>query len=241
MKRSSAVVGASAVGVAATVAARKRFQAHLQEGTLPGRAGSWVNSYLGRPGYRLVAQVLDVGPEDDVLDVACGWGEFLVAHAAQAHSVAGIDWSAEKVALARERLADRIRAGTAELAHGDAANLPWPDATFSAVSCIDAFPFFTDPSRVLAEMLRVLRPAGRMVMQVGMRWPDGSPKHVPHPRSHAIDPGDEAAVLRLVEQAGFTAVSAHYGPSSGGPVGHWLDVTLMKSDELRVVRGVKPG
>ena len=112
---------------------------------MPGRTGSWINSYLGRPGYRLIADALEVGPEDDLLDVACGWGEFLVVHGLQARRVAGIDWSQEKVALARQRLADRIEAGTAEVAHGDAAEMPWDDGTFSAVTCMDAFPFFTDP------------------------------------------------------------------------------------------------
>lgn len=239
--RRSVAVGTMAVGAAVAVfMVRRPFRTHLAEGTLPGRLGSWINSAMGRPMYRLVAGALEVGPEDDLLDVACGWGEFLVVHGAQARRVAGIDWSDEKVRLARERLGDRIAAGTAEVVHGDAMALPWDEGTFSAVTCMDAFPFLPDPRRVLAEILRVLRPGGRMVMQIGMRWPDGPPKHMPHPTSHVIDVGDEEAVRKLVEDAGFSEVTMVYGPGSSGRVGHLADSLLVGSDELRLVKAVKP-
>jgi SAM-dependent methyltransferase len=241
MKRIVAIAGAVAAGGAiAVAAARPPLKRHLAEGTLPGRSGSWVNSYLGRPGYRLMAEVLELGPEDDMLDVACGWGEFLVVHARTACRVAGIDWSEEKVALARERLADRIVAGTADVVHGDAVNLPWDGNTFSAVTCMDAFPFFTDPDLVITEMLRVLRPGGRTVMQIGMRWPDGPPKHMLHPRSDVVDVADEASVRALFENAGFVEVSMVYGPASATRAGAVINHILASSDEVRVVRAVKP-
>lgn len=241
MRRSIVAAGTIVAGGATAAAlARRPLQAHLAEGTLPGRSGSWVNSYLGRPLYRLMAGALNLSPEDDLLDVACGWGEFLAVHAAQARRVAGIDWSEEKVVLARERLADRIASGTAEVVHGDAADLPWEDGTFSAVTCMDAFPFFTHPDRVLAEILRVLRPGGRMVMQIGMRWPAGPPKHIPHPRSHVVDASDEAAVRRLVEDAGFGEVSISYGSGSATPVGSLASRLMVGSDDIRLVGAVKP-
>lgn len=242
MKRIVAVAGAVAAGGAiAVAAARPPLKRHLAEGTLPGRSGSWINSYLGRPGYQLMAGVLELGPEDELLDVACGWGEFLVVHAQTARRVAGIDWSEEKVALARERLADRIAAETADVTHGDAANLPWDDNTFSAVTCMDAFPFFTDPDRVITEVLRVLRPGGQAVMQIGMRWPDGPPKHILHPRSEVVDVSDEASVRALFENAGFVEVSMAYGPASANRAGAVANHMMVGSDEVRVVRAVKPG
>ena len=240
MKRISAVAGAVVAGGAiAVAAARQPLKRHLAEGTLPRRSGSWINSYLGRPGYRLMAGVLELGPEDELLDVACGWGEFLVVHARTARRVAGIDWSEEKVGLARERLADRIAAGTADVVHGDAANLPWDDNTFSAVTCMDAFPFFTDPDRVITEMLRVLRPGGRTVMQIGMRWPDGPPKHMLHPRSDVVDVSDEASVRALFENAGFVEVSMVYGPASANRAGAVANHLMVGSDEVRIALAVK--
>lgn len=237
--RRNVAVGTTTAAATAAFAVRGPVKAHLAEGTLPTRFGSWVNSCLGRPGYRLIAGALELGSEDDLLDVACGWGEFLVVHASLARNVAGIDWSQEKVVLARERLADRIAAGTAEVAHGDAAAMPWDDGAFSAVTCMDAFPFFPNPQRVLTEILRVLRPGGRMVMQIGMRWPDGPPKHIMHPTSH-VDVSDEGAVAKLVEDAGFSGVSISYGPGSSGRVGNLAGRLFVGSDEVRIVLAVKP-
>ena len=137
-----------------------------------------------RRSYRLIAAELALTPEDDLLDVACGWGEFLLMYAQQAHRVCGIDVSEEKVALARQRLAVRIAAHSAEIVQGDAAVLPWGgETTFSAATCMDAFPFFPEPEAVMSEVFRVLPPGGRMLTQVGMRWPDGQPKSMINPFS----------------------------------------------------------
>lgn len=96
----------------------------MSPGPAPGRVGSWLNSLGGGPSYRAFAETLDVRPEDEVLDVACGWGEFLVTYTAGARRVPGVDLASTKVTLARERLADRIENGTAEVVAADAAQLP---------------------------------------------------------------------------------------------------------------------
>lgn len=239
MRRRTVVSGAAMAGVAA-LAARRSLRANWAEGTLPGRSGSWLNSYLNRPSYRLTATGLKLTPDDELLDVACGSGEFLAVHGSRARRVAGIDRSEEKVALARERLAERIASGTAEVVRGDAAALPWEEGTFSAVSCNDAFPFFPVPEQVLAEILRVLRPGGRMLMQIGMRWPNGVPKHLPHPKAH-LDVADEDVVRKLVEGAGFGEVSIAYGLVGGeSRLGNLASRLLGGSDEIRLVGGVKP-
>jgi len=235
------VTGMIVAGVAVVAsAARRPLKAHLAEGTLPGRTGSWLNSYFNRPSYRLMAAALDLGPEDDLLDVACGWGEFLAIYGSDARRVAGIDVSEEKVRLARQRLADRIAAGTGEVVQGDAAALPWEEGTFSAVTCMDAFPFFTAPERVMAEVFRVLRPGGRMLMQIGMRWLDGPPKYLPHPTSPVA--GDETALRRMVEDVGFREISISYGLVGGeSRLGNLVSRLTSASDELRLVGAVKPG
>jgi SAM-dependent methyltransferase len=142
--------------------------------------------------------------------------------------------------LERERLADRIAAGTGEVFQGDAAALPWEEGTFTAVTCMDAFPFFTAPERVMAEVFRVLRPGGRMLMQIGMRWPDGPPKHMPHPIS-AVS-GDEVALRRMVEGAGFGDVSFSYDLVGGeSRLGNLVSRLTSATDEFRLVGAVKPG
>ena len=91
--------------------------------------------------------------------------------------VAGLDLSDVQVDIARGRLAARIAAGSAEIVHGDAAALPWPDGTFTVVTCVGLFETFPDPEKVLAKMVRVLRPGGRVVLNIGERVPVGTQTH----------------------------------------------------------------
>ena len=169
---------AAVAGAAALIVDLRRPQEAV--GAMRGRRGSRVNTWMNRPVYPLVAEALELESGDELLDVGCGWGAFLVEHGSGVRFVAGIDLSEEKVRLARERLVERIAAGAAEVVRGDAEALPWEDGRFSAVSCIDAFQFFPDPVQGLAEMRRVLRAGGRAVVAMGMKLPEAAePRELP--------------------------------------------------------------
>jgi ubiquinone/menaquinone biosynthesis C-methylase UbiE len=110
--------------------------------------------------------VVDAGdpqPGQSVLDVACGTG--IVARLAAERmggkgSVAGVDLNPAMLAVAR-RLAPEI-----EWRQADAADLPIAPATFDVVLCQAALMFFPDRQAALGEMARVLRPGGRLIVQV---------------------------------------------------------------------------
>ena len=206
MRRVVAIASAAAVaaGVAASVALWQKSSEDVP-GNLPaGGIGSGVNTWLNAPLYRLIAAALELQPDDELLDVACGEGAFLAEQASRVRGVAGLDLSEVKVGLARRHLADRIAAGTAEVVRGDAGELPWEDARFSAVTCMDAFPLLPDPERVLAEMCRVLRPAGRAVMQIGWKVAEGTPTHQ---ILGTFRVWNEAEVRRIAAAAGFEEVA----------------------------------
>lgn len=110
-----------------------------------------------------VAAAAKIGPGDRVLDVACGTG-VLARHVAgiveDARRVAGIDPSANMLAIAREIAPDVAwHLGTAEA-------LPFADETFDAVVSQFGLMFFTDRTVGLRELRRVLRPGGRMAVAV---------------------------------------------------------------------------
>jgi SAM-dependent methyltransferase len=109
----------------------------------------------------LLVDASGVGPDDTVLDVACGPGLVVAAFARVARHATGIDVTPAMLARAREVTGGL---GNVTLDHGDVLPLPYRDASFSIVVSRFAFHHFADPRAVLAEMRRVCRPGGRVVV-----------------------------------------------------------------------------
>lgn len=114
-------------------------------------------------GLRGLVMLSGIQPEQRVLDVACGPGFLTMALATQCAAAVGVDATDAFLAHAR---ADAARRGLAniEFRQGDAERLPFDDATFDRVTCRAAFHHFPRPERVLAEMVRVMRRDGRVLI-----------------------------------------------------------------------------
>jgi SAM-dependent methyltransferase len=115
----------------------------------------------------VVWRLLDLQPGMSVLDLACGHGALANVLASRGCRVTGLDSSA--VFLARAR-ADAAAAGVdVEYVSGDMRQLPpWTDRFDRVVNWTTAFGYFDDTTNrtVLAEMARVLRPGGRLAMEL---------------------------------------------------------------------------
>jgi SAM-dependent methyltransferase len=210
--------------------------AGVPRGPLGWISSNWTMPRLHAPIYPVMAESLDLRPDDDLLEVACGSGTFLAQEAAHVRYVAGLDLSDIQVGLARRRLADRIAAGTAVIVKGDAAALPWGDGRFSVVTCMGSMEAFPDPGRAVAEMYRVLRPGGRAVMNIGERVADGTETHRILGAAWVWSEDD---ARRLAEEAGFADISLSYRPSSGDSRPAAIMSRLTGWEELRLVHGVK--
>jgi SAM-dependent methyltransferase len=241
MRRMVFLAGAAAAVAGATVLVGRSRGATSAgvPGVLPGRLRSWVYAYLNRLFHAGMARAIDLQPGDDLLDVACGAGVFLTEHASHVGRVAGVDLSEPQVGLARRRLADRIAAGTAEIKQGDAGALPWEDGRFTAVTCIGAFAFFPDAERALAEMCRVLRPGGRIVVDVCPKVPEGTESHRARGPRGPSWRWNETDVRRMTEAAGFDDVAITYVRFYGS-LGSLLSRLVSVPDEETIVAAVKP-
>jgi ubiquinone/menaquinone biosynthesis C-methylase UbiE len=116
---------------------------------------------------RAIIELAKVKPGDSVLDVACGTGNLTLTAASYAGpqgKVHGIDASREMIDAARRKAA-RTGSGVA-FDTGLAEKLAFPDATFDVVISRLAIHHLPDELKraAFAEMLRVLKPGGRLLI-----------------------------------------------------------------------------
>ena len=106
---------------------------------------------------------MDLGPEDRVLDVACGRGATAV-HLAQSFGchVTGVDYGPENVAAAKAHAAESRLAHQTSFRRGDAEGLPFDDGAFDAVISECSFCTFPNKAAAATEISRVLSRGGRL-------------------------------------------------------------------------------
>ena len=102
-------------------------------------------------------------PDERSLDVACGPGSVVCAFAGRLAEATGLDATAAMLDEARA-LARREGLANAIFRQGDVYALPFDDGAFDIVSCRFAVHHFADPARAVAEMARVCRPGGRVLV-----------------------------------------------------------------------------
>ena len=122
---------------------------------------------VARPVLRAVRGV----PEPVILDVATGTGRVpldLMREPSFRGRVIGLDDSQKMLAVAEKKLAAYAERVT--LLRHPAVPLPFPEAHFDAVTCLEALEFFPSDARSLREMARVLRPGGMLFTTRRCGW-----------------------------------------------------------------------
>jgi ubiquinone/menaquinone biosynthesis C-methylase UbiE len=122
-----------------------------------------ASAIQNREALNRIVQMAHAGPEDTVLDVACGPGLLVCAFARVVQHATGIDLTPAMLEQARQ-LQERQGLHNVTWQQGDVLPLPYPDGHFSVVSARFAFHHFPDPLAVLEEMRRVCRRAGCVVV-----------------------------------------------------------------------------
>jgi demethylmenaquinone methyltransferase/2-methoxy-6-polyprenyl-1,4-benzoquinol methylase len=107
---------------------------------------------------RRAVDMANVGPGSRALDVATGTGDLAVELRRRGAEVIGLDFSEPMLGLAREKAPD------VRFQQGNALDLPFGDGEFDAVTVGFGARNFSDLPRGLAELARVTRPGGRVVV-----------------------------------------------------------------------------
>jgi SAM-dependent methyltransferase len=159
------------------------------------------------PVAELVVGRAKVASDTRVLDVACGTGNVAVVAAERGAVAVGIDFEPRLLELARARSADGV-----EWREGDVTDMDVPSSAFDVVASVFGVMYAFDHARAAAELARVCRPGGRVVVTA---WTPGSfmpslgaafGAFLPPPPGGAQPPtrwGDEATLTPLLEEAGL--------------------------------------
>lgn len=114
------------------------------------------------PGALEFLDRLALAPGTRLLDVGCGAGQIAIPAARAGVRVTGIDIADNLIEHARGRAASEAVAASFDV--GDAEALPYPDGEFDVTVSLIGAMFAPRPERVAAELIRVTRPGGRIVM-----------------------------------------------------------------------------
>jgi ubiquinone/menaquinone biosynthesis C-methylase UbiE len=124
----------------------------------------WAPSY-DEPGNELleaeepvVREILDTLPVGVALDAACGTGRHAAHLASLGHEVIGVDASPEMLAVARAKIPE------GEFHEGELTDLPLADDSVDLVVCAIALAHVPELAPAFAELARVLRPGGHLVL-----------------------------------------------------------------------------
>lgn len=157
---------------------------------LLGRVGGWAMARVHAGTERHLVELADLDSEDVVLVLGPGPGIGLQEAARRSGHVIGIDPSAVMRAAARRRCAELVSQGRVIVADGVAEDTGCPGAAVDVVLAVNNVQIWPDWAAGFAELRRVLRPGGRLLLSAHQRWL----------------PGGQAALIAAVQAAGFEEV-----------------------------------
>lgn len=174
--------------------------------------------------------------EDVCLDVACGTGLVARALAVRTRHVTALDATPEMLATGKAQ-ADVEGVANVVFQRGDAARLPFLDDSFSLVISRFSLHHVAEPDQVAAEMVRVCRAAGRVVVADMVVRPElpGDPDRVERLRdpSHGRMLAAEA-IVRLLTSAGSALETADVFDVER-PLRPWLEQAGTTADAARQI------
>jgi len=182
---------------------------------------TWFDTPLGRTVDELEKDLLyrlaELHRVSRAADVGTGTGHFATDLAAHGLTVIGVDLSLPMLSAAQ------AKGQAVHLLQGDAAALPLATASFDLVLSVTALEFVAHPERAIAEMWRVLRPGGRLVVGVlnelspwaWARHRESKTQETPFSHAHFFYPWEFVRLLRRLGPVTWSS-SVFIGPNGEG-------------------------
>ena len=130
----------------------------------PDRYEAWFSTPIGRlikeVEGRLIMEMLRPGRDEKILDAGCGTGVFTIDYLAAGAEVVGLDISQPMLDTATRKAAGY----PFQAVHGDMERLPFADDSFDKAVSVTALEFVADGAGTLAELFRVTKPGGVVVV-----------------------------------------------------------------------------
>jgi len=161
------------------------------------------------PMNRLALEAMRLRPEDHVLEIGFGGGDLIarMARVVTRGRITGVDFSNAAVGACKRRFSALIRAGTVSLHCANLDALPFDPDTFTKAVTVNTIYFWPDPSVSLAQLYRVLRRDGVLVVCF-------EPRAVLEKSSlsrHGFRLFDPEEVSALLSAAGFREIRLAFG------------------------------
>jgi ubiquinone/menaquinone biosynthesis C-methylase UbiE len=121
---------------------------------------------------------LELRDGERILDMGCGGGRHAFAAMKRGATVVALDYDEGELKevravigamIADREIADELEYGTV---NGDALRLPFADGSFDRIVCSEVLEHIWDADGAITELVRVLKPGGRIAVTVPTRWPE---------------------------------------------------------------------
>jgi ubiquinone/menaquinone biosynthesis C-methylase UbiE len=159
--------------------------------------------------YKNTVKILNLKDDDKYLEIGFGSGLFINKYVSHVSKIAGLDYSKDMVNLASSINKNLVKSGKAEFKYGDASSLPWNDNEFSVVVAIETFYFWPDPGASIKEILRVLIPGGRLVIEMSYNKEDGL-NHAKNIKKHNLKLYGSDEIKKILLFNGFNDIIINY-------------------------------
>lgn len=180
-------------------------------------------------GRRRAVDYINAQDASNVLEVGVGTGLALPNYRGDL-TVTGIDFSEDMLAKAQARVKELVIDQVRELRQMDARSLDFPDGSFDVVAAMHIISVVPEPERVMAEMARVCKPGGQIVMTNHFAREAGLLARIERltaPFANLLGWHSDFEISTVLKQPGLTVVEKQSLP----PMGMMTFLVLKKMDD----------